>query len=69
MITTTNPSARAGEAHHEWLFAETPEGVRVSTTESFSGDPVNADGDAMQNLFDSSLVAWLAHMKAKAEES
>ena len=52
---------------HEWLFAETPEGVRVSTTESFSGDPVNADRDAMQKMLDSSLVAWLAHMKARAE--
>jgi hypothetical protein len=50
---------------HEWLFAETPGGVRVSTTESFSGDPVNADQEAMQNMLDSSLVAWLAHMKAK----
>ena len=52
---------------HEWLFAETSEGVQVSTTESFSGDPVNADPEAMQNILDSSLVAWLAHMKAKAE--
>jgi hypothetical protein len=52
---------------HEWLFADTPGGVRVSTTESFSGDPVNADQEAMQNMLDSSLVAWLAHMKAKAE--
>ena len=52
---------------HEWLFVETPEGVQVSTTESFSGDPVNADREAMQNMLDSSLVAWLGHMKAKAE--
>ncbi len=28
---------------HELLFAETPEGAQVSTTESFSGDPVRAD--------------------------
>jgi uncharacterized protein YndB with AHSA1/START domain len=52
---------------HEWLFVETPEGVHVSTTESFSGDPVNADREAMQNMLDSSLVAWLGQMKAKAE--
>lgn len=42
---------------HEWLFVETPEGVQVSTTESFSGDPVNVDREAMQNMLDSSLVA------------
>ena len=52
---------------HEWLFAETPGGVQVSTTESFSGDPVSADRQSMQNMLDSSLAAWLGHMKAKAE--
>ena len=35
---------------HEWLFAETPGGVQASTTESFSGDPVSADQQAMQNM-------------------
>ena len=52
---------------HEWLFAETPGGVQVSTTESFSGDQVSADRQSMQNMLDSSLAAWLGHMKAKAE--
>jgi hypothetical protein len=33
----------------------------------FLGDPVDADRDTMQNMLDSSLVAWLAHMKARAE--
>ena len=28
---------------HEWLFAETDGGVRVTTTESFAGDPVSTD--------------------------
>jgi hypothetical protein len=28
---------------HEWLFAETDGSVRVTTTESFAGDPVSAD--------------------------
>ena len=28
---------------HEWLFAETDGGVRVTTNESFAGDPVSAD--------------------------
>jgi hypothetical protein len=52
---------------HEWLFGETPDGVQVSTTESFSGDPVDADRESMQAMLDASLVAWLAHMEAAAE--
>ena len=52
---------------HEWLFSETPEGVHVTTTESFAGEPVEADAAGMQTLLDASLVAWLAHLKAAAE--
>lgn len=53
---------------HEWLFEETPDGVRVRTTESFSGEPVDADIESMQSMLDQSLVSWLAHLKAAAEE-
>jgi hypothetical protein len=49
---------------HEWLFAETSKGVRVATTDSLSGNLVDADREAMQNVLDASLVAWLTHMKA-----
>jgi uncharacterized protein YndB with AHSA1/START domain len=52
---------------HEWLFEDTPNGTRVTTTESFAGDPVAADREGMQGMLDASLVAWLAHMKAAAE--
>ncbi len=52
---------------HEWLFSEMPEGVHVTTTESFAGEPVEADAAGMQTLLDASLVAWLAHLKAAAE--
>ena len=52
---------------HEWLFAETTNGVHVTTTESFAGEPVEADATAMQSLLDASLVAWLGHLKAAAE--
>ena len=52
---------------HEWLFAETPKGVHVTTNESFAGDPVEADATSMQQLLDASLVAWLGHLKAAAE--
>ena len=52
---------------HEWLFGETPGGVHVTTTESFAGEPVEADAPGMQTLLDASLVAWLGHLKTAAE--
>ena len=30
---------------HEWTFNDSPDGVRVATTESFAGSPVEADPD------------------------
>jgi hypothetical protein len=44
-----------------------PEGVHVTTTESFGGEPVEAGAAGMQKPLDASLVAWLAHLKAAAE--
>ena len=52
---------------HEWLFAETDVGVRVTTTESFAGDPVSADVAGMQGQLDASLVAWLDYLRSAAE--
>jgi Polyketide cyclase / dehydrase and lipid transport len=52
---------------HGWLFAETPGGVRVTTNESFSGEPVGADPASMQSILDTSLSSWLAHLKTSAE--
>jgi hypothetical protein len=52
---------------HEWLFETTPGGVRVTTNESFAGEPVDADKDGMQTALDGSLGNWLAHLKAAAE--
>ena len=54
---------------HEWLFTETPAGVHVTTTESFAGEPVEADAPGMQTALDASLVAWLGHLKSAAESS
>ena len=54
---------------HEWLFAETPNGVRVTTSESFAGEPVAADAAGMKGLLDASLVAWLHHLKTASESS
>jgi hypothetical protein len=52
---------------HEWVFSETPTGVHVATNESFAGEPVQADVTAMRSALDSSLISWLAHLKAAAE--
>lgn len=52
---------------HEWLFSETPGGVHVTTSESFAGEPVEADAAGMQTVLDASLVAWLGHLKTAAE--
>lgn len=54
---------------HEWLFNETPTGVHVETTESFAGEPVEADVTSMQSMLDASLVAWLGHLKTAAESN
>jgi uncharacterized protein YndB with AHSA1/START domain len=52
---------------HEWLFTETPAGVRVETNESFAGEPVETDSATMQSMLDASLAAWLVHLKSAAE--
>src|SRR3954447_2315690 len=54
---------------HEWRFAETPDGVHVVTEESFSGAPVDAARDTMQQTLDMSLGAWLGHLKRAAENA
>jgi uncharacterized membrane protein len=52
---------------HEWIFRKTPDGVHVTTSESFAGKPVEADAGGMQSVLDASLEAWLGHLKAAAE--
>jgi uncharacterized membrane protein len=52
---------------HEWTFADTSNGVEVTTTESFSGPAVIADPATMQTLLDQSLSAWLEQLKLAAE--
>ena len=52
---------------HEWRFEQTRNGVQVSTDESFSGDPVEADPDGLRAALDDSLVAWLRRLKTQAE--
>jgi uncharacterized protein YndB with AHSA1/START domain len=52
---------------HEWVFTETPDGTHVTTSESFAGEPVEADRAGMQQLLDGSLASWLGALKAAAE--
>jgi hypothetical protein len=52
---------------HEWRFEQTRSGVHVTTNESFSGDPVEADPDGLRSVLDESLVAWLGRLKTQAE--
>jgi hypothetical protein len=52
---------------HEWRFEQTRGGVHVTTVESWSGDPVEADPDSLRAALDKSLVAWLGRMKTQAE--
>ena len=54
---------------HEWVFSQAPGCVHVTTTESFAGEPVEADAAGMQSLLDMSLVAWLGHLKLAAKSS
>jgi hypothetical protein len=42
-------------------------GRACDTDESFAGEPVEADVTGMQSALDSSLIGWLAHLKAAAE--
>jgi len=61
-----------GPAHgivgiHEWTFTPVEGGTRVETAESWSGEPIEADVEAMQAALDGSLVAWLGHLAAAAE--
>jgi uncharacterized membrane protein len=44
---------------HEWVLTPTPTGTHVVTSESFAGEPVEADTV--------SFGSWLAHLKAAAE--
>jgi hypothetical protein len=41
----------------------------VTTHESFSGQPVQADITGMQSALDKSLTDWLSHLKATAEST
>jgi uncharacterized protein YndB with AHSA1/START domain len=56
-------------AVHVWTLEEHRSGVLVRTEESWEGDPVNAQTEALQAALDGSLRAWLENLKREAERT
>lgn len=54
-------------AVHVWTFEEQDGAVLVRTAESWEGDPVAAQPEALQAALDASLRAWLENLKRTAE--
>ncbi|MFI7355819.1 SRPBCC family protein [Streptomyces avidinii] len=57
------------EGVHVWTFERAGSGVRVHTEESWSGAPVDAATDQLERALRDSLTAWLAALKARAEQA
>jgi uncharacterized membrane protein len=55
------------EGVHVWVFTAVPGGVLVSSEESWSGAPVEADVPYAQQALDASLAQWLHGLKDRAE--
>jgi uncharacterized protein YndB with AHSA1/START domain len=54
-------------AVHVWTLDEQDDGVLVKTAESWEGDPVTAQPEALQAALDGSLRNWLENLKRTAE--
>jgi hypothetical protein len=54
-------------AVHVWTLDEQDGSVVVRTAESWDGDPVTGQLEAMQAALDGSLRAWLENLKRTAE--
>jgi uncharacterized protein YndB with AHSA1/START domain len=54
-------------AVHVWTLDEQDDGVLVKTAESWEGDPVTAQPEALQAALDRSLRNWLEYLKRAAE--
>jgi Polyketide cyclase / dehydrase and lipid transport len=54
-------------AVHAWTLTERDVGVLVHTEESWEGEPVIAQIEALQAALDASLRAWLENLKRTAE--
>ncbi|WP_405496672.1 SRPBCC family protein [Streptomyces sp. NBC_00096] len=54
---------------HVWTFEQSGDHVTVSTEESWSGAPVEAETEYLAKALHDSLEGWLAHLKSRAEQS
>jgi uncharacterized protein YndB with AHSA1/START domain len=54
-------------AVHVWTFDPQDDGVLVHTEESWEGEPVVAQTEALQSALDGSLRSWLENLKRTAE--
>ncbi|MEW2490806.1 DHA2 family efflux MFS transporter permease subunit [Streptomyces sp. NPDC048411] len=54
---------------HVWTFERSGDQVTVHTEESWSGTPVEAATDELGQALNASLTAWLAALKARAEQT
>lgn len=52
---------------HEWTFTADGDATIVRTTESWAGDPVEADADTLRAALDASLGSWLELLRTTAE--
>ncbi|MER6314185.1 SRPBCC family protein [Streptomyces sp. NPDC001581] len=57
------------EGIHVWTFEQTGSQVTVRTEESWSGAPVDAAPAELGQALHDSLTAWLAALKARAEQT
>ena len=55
-------------AIHVWALEPQDDGVRVRTEESWEGEPVLAQTEALQSALDGSLRSWLENLKQAPEE-
>lgn len=55
-------------AVHAWTLEEQDDGVLVRTEESWEGEPVSANTEAMQGALEASLRAWLENLRRAAEK-
>ncbi|MGW6128732.1 SRPBCC family protein [Cellulomonas sp. NPDC055163] len=52
---------------HEWTFTADGDATIVRTAESWEGEPVRADPDALRTALEASLGSWLDSLRTTAE--
>ncbi|WP_344217823.1 hypothetical protein [Kribbella sancticallisti] len=59
--------AQAIDGIHVWTFKAVADGTLITTEESWSGPPVDANQPTLQSALDASLTSWLEHLKTTVE--